>query len=416
MKNYLKKLVPIILAIVVGFSSCKSKNAMMADENDKQKIEEITNMTIARRNNSFAINFLKSVGEYDENLIFSPFSISSALAMTFAGAAGQTESQMAQTLYYPLDQKRFHLEYSQYLEMLEDIAANGIDLNVANNLWGQKGFHFRKRFFQTLEKFYKARLNLVDFRDGDLEAIRQEINSWVEKTTLEKIKNLIPPRVLVSDTRLVLVNAIHFYGPWQVAFNKELTTPRTFFGIDHRPASTDYMFRHDELKYMENEALQAIEIPYANSGYSMVVMLPKPGIDVASFEKDFSEKKYSEIVGALSTTKVEVFLPKFRAEYEAELKNLLSRMGMPLAFSNDADFTRMSRRDDLKIDRVIHKALIDVAEEGTEAAAATAVIIVRKTAAVDEQKIVFDANRPFLYLIKENKENSILFMGRQVKF
>jgi len=402
--------------VVVGFSSCRAKKAGKVETIDEQRIEDIADMTIAQRNNSFAIDFLKSVGEYDENLIFSPFSISSALAMTFAGAAGETEKQMAQTLYYSLDQERFHLDYSKYIEMIKGSAGERIDLNIANNLWGQQGFHFRREFFQTLERFYNARLNEVDFQYGDLEAIRQEINSWVEKRTRENIKNLIPPRVLVPDTRLVLVNAIHFYGPWQVAFDKEKTSQRTFFNFDNTRAKTDFMYRHDEVKYMENQTLQAIEIPYANGGYSMVIMLPKDGIDIVSFEKTLSEEKYSEIVGALAPTKVEVFLPKFRAEYEAELKVLLSQMGMPLAFSNDANFTRMSQEDDLKIDRVIHKAIIDVAEEGTEAAAATAVIIVRKTAAVDEQKIVFDANRPFLYVIKENNENSIIFMGRQVRF
>ncbi len=416
MKKYLKPFTIILIALMVTSNGCKSKKANNKQVYDEQRIKETKEMTISQRNNSFAFDFLKAVGGHDHNLIFSPFSISSALAMTYAGAAGETEKQMGQTLYFLPDQDKFHLEYSKYLEMLKDISGDAIELNIANNLWGQKGFHFRKEFLHTLQTLYGANLSLVDFEGGDLEEIRKEINSWVEKTTKEKIKNLIAPRVLIPDTRLVLVNAIHFYGPWQVAFEKEQTRPRTFFNLDNTRATANFMYRPGEIKYMENETLQAIELHYQNEGYSMVVMLPKEGIDIVSFEKNLSENQYSEIISSLNSTKVEVFLPKFRVEYEAELKSLLGQMGMPLAFSNDANFTRMSKQDDLKIDRVIHKAIVDVAEKGTEAAAATAVIIVRKAATIDEPKIVFDANRPFLYLIKENNENSIIFMGRQVKF
>jgi serpin B len=417
MKNFNFRIIAAtILAFSMVFASCKSKKANKADIIDEQKIEEIMEMTIAQRNNNFALDFLRAIGSYDENIVVSPFSISSALAMTYAGAGGDTEKQMAQTFYFAPNQEGFHLEYGKYLEMLRSLAGSKIELNIANNLWGQQGFHFRKEFFQLLDKYYQARLVEVDFQGGDLEAIRQDINSWVEKMTKENIRNLIPPRALVPDTRLVLVNAIHFYGPWQVAFDEKKTQQRTFFNIDNTRAVTNFMYRNDELNYMENETLQALEIPYSDGTYSMVIMLPKEGIDMLGFEKQLSEKVYSDIISSLSKAKVEVFLPKFKVEYKSNLETLLGQMGMPLAFSNDADFTKMSEHDDLKIDQIIHQAMIDVSEAGTEAAAATAVVIVRKTSMVDEQKIVFDANRPYLYFIKENNENSIVFMGRQVKF
>ncbi len=407
-----------IAALLMVSFSCNRKSKSLVTTASGKNIEEIMEMPVPLRNNLFAFDLLKAIPEYKENFIISPFSISSALAMTYAGAAGATQEEMVRTLYFDPDQDRFHPDYSGYMMRLRELAGDKVQLNIANNLWAQQGYQFRQQYFDLLELNYGTTLNEVDFYRGDREQIRLDINQWVYEETREKISDLIAQGVLTEDTRLVLVNAIHFYGPWMVEFDKNMTRQDYFHNISGERQLTDFMFRTDKFQYFSGEQMQALELPYAGGDFSMLIVLPNEEISLPDLEQSLSAEDFMAMMTGMEEKEADVIIPKFKAETKTDLEDLLAQMGMPLAFTNKADFSGMTGEQDLKIDKVIHKAMIEVGEEGTEAAAATAVVIVRKTAIMpgEETKILFKADRPFLYFIKDNHYNSILFMGRQLKF
>jgi len=419
MKNLINKFVFFGLTGFMIFAlSCNRKSKNIVKTASGYNLEEIMELPVPLRNNLFAFDLLKALPDYQNNLIISPFSISSALAMTYAGAAGETKNEMVRTLYFDPDQERFHPEYSLFITRLREMAGDKVQLNIANNLWAQKGYHFRQDFFDLLELNYGTTINEVDFYRGNREQIRLDINQWVYDETREKISDLIVQGVLTQDTRLVLVNAIHFFGPWMVEFDSQLTRQDYFNNINGDRLLVDFMFRDGKIPYFANEQMQVLEIPYSGESFSMLILLPNEETSLPEIEKNLTAEDFLLAIDGLQEKEVEAIIPKFRAETKTDLEDLLAAMGMPLAFSNRADFSGMTGYEDLKIDKVIHKAMIDVAEEGTEAAAATAVVIVRKTAIMpdQEQKIIFKADRPFLYVIKDNRYNNILFMGRQLKF
>lgn len=407
----------LIPALVFSFA-CNRKGQGLVNTNSGKTLEEVMEIPLPQRNNLFAFDLLKAIPEYKENFIISPFSISSALAMTYAGAAGETSDQMSRTLYFDPSQEQFHPEYSLYMTRLREMAGDKVQLNIANNLWAQQDYHFLPGFFELLERNYGTSLNQVDFYRGDREQIRLDINQWVFDETREKISDLILPGILTEDTRLVLVNAIHFFGPWKVEFDPMMTRQDYFTTMAGERLLTDFMFRSDKMNHFAGKNMQALELPYEGDNFSMVIILPNEGISLPELENELTAEDFLLLIAEMEEKDVDAIIPKFKAETKTDLEEVLALMGMPLAFSNKADFSGMTGEKDLKIDKVIHKAMIEVAEEGTEAAAATAVVIIRKTAIDPNQprRIQFKADRPFLYAIKDNRFNSILFMGRQVSF
>ena len=419
MKKFSTCLIMAGLGISLIFlGSCNNKKKSLVNTASGKNLEEVMELPLPQRNNLFAFDLLKAIPEYGENFIISPFSISSALAMTYAGAEGDTRNEMMRTLYFDPQQERFHSDFSTYMVRLREQAGDNVQLNIANNLWAQEGYHFLPDYFDLLERHYGTTLNQVDFYRGDREQIRKEINQWVFEETREKISDLIAPGILTEDTRLVLANAIHFFGPWAVEFDKDLTRQDYFINILGEQQLADFMFRTDTMSYFANVKMEVLEIPYDGGNFSMVILLPRPGISLPELEDSLSAQDFIDAITAMQEKEVDMIIPKFKTETKTDLEDLLALMGMPLAFSNKADFRGMTGKTDLKIDKVIHKAMIEVAEEGTEAAAATAVVIIRKTAIMpdEEPRLQFKADRPFLYLIKDNRFNSILFMGRQLKF
>lgn len=407
-------LLAITLLSALVFYSCSRRAQKSMEQTPQSGVSAVLEKNLAERNNHFAFDLLHQLPLEDKNAVFSPFSISAALAMTYAGARELTAQQMVNTLYFDPDQEAFHQDYQQYLELLNKMAEEDVQLNAANSLWAQKNHHFLPEFFATLETRYKANVQQVNYA-GDREAIRHQINQWVYEQTRKKIEDLIPPMVLTPDTRMVLVNAIHFYGPWLKEFDKEQTRPLPFHAISGEKISTDFMFREDTFSYYEDDELQAIALPYSGEDFSMVIMLPSIEKGLQTFEQSLTAEKFSGIINQMEQKKAEAYIPRFEATTKIKLEEVLSAMGMPGAFSNKADFSGMTGEKDLKIDQVIHQAVIEVQEEGTEAAAATAVVMIVKTAiGMDDEKIVFRADRPFLFAIKDNTYNSILFMGRVV--
>ncbi len=365
-------------------------------------------------NNKFAFNLYHQVqgGTTGSNLFFSPFSISTAVAMVYAGARTETALQISQTLNFQQGEK-FHIDYSQLLKELVEGAENKIKLNIANGLWAQKDYKFLDSYFDFVKSNYRSELKNVDFTDNtERENTRKEINVWVEQKTNDKIKDLLSQGDLNSMTRLVLVNAIYFYGNWEEPFNKQRTEPKDFTLLNGNKINIPFMTQRSNYKYYEDAKIQAIEIPYKDNKASMVIFLPKKNKWITEFENSFDYKYYQDIINALQSHEVRLSVPKFQTTCKISLGTILSQMGMPLAFSSNADFSGMTGKKDLFISEVIHQAFIDVDEKGTEAAAATAVVMKMTSIRMPDEPKIFNADHPFVFLIKDNTTGSILFMGK----
>ncbi len=366
---------------------------------------------IAQGNNQFALDLLKEIPYESANMVISPFSISTALAMTYVGARNETLREMAEVMHFDTDQVLFHANFGAYLNALDYSRNDDVQLNIANSIWAQQDYNFLQSFFDIVEDIYDSKTFQVDFR-ANREVVRKEINDWVYDETREKIEDLIAPGVLTDDTRMVLVNAIHFLGPWLKEFDPEQTRENHFYLQGREFVMADFMHSTDTLPYFEDEGMQLLEIPYSENNFSMVILLPKESLQMEAIEKSLSSDDFENMLNSLESTEIDVFIPKFEAETKLDLEEVLIGMGMAQPFNRYADFSGMTGDLDLKIDKVIHQAMIEVAEEGTEAAAATAVVIIRKTSIDPDPRKAFIANKPFLFFIKENQHNSILFAGR----
>ena len=366
---------------------------------------------VVRGNNQFAFDLYARLRDQPGNIFLSPYSISTALAMTYAGARGETAEQMAGTLHFTASPERLH---GAFRALVGQINGRGEDrpytLAVANALWGQEGDPFRPEFLRLLAEDYGAGLRRVDFRSG--EQARRVINEWAEGQTGGKIKDLLQPPHPTPDTSLVLTNAIYFKGDWAGPFPKGATKDEIFTVTEDKRIPVPMMRRVGRLGYLDGGGFQALALPYAGDALSMVVLLPKETGGLAEFERSLTAEALSDWLAKLRPHRVDVALPKFKVEAGFELQKALSAMGMPVAFSGDADFSGINGRRDLFISAVIHKAFVDVNEEGTEAAAATAVLMPRSAAARPEPLMTFRADHPFVFLIRDKPTGSILFLGR----
>jgi serpin B len=372
---------------------------------------------VIEANNKFAFNLFHQVqGGTLGNQFYSPFSISTALAMVYAGARNETALQMSQTLNFPLNDK-FHSDYKHLLGRLHDGTDGKIKLNIANGLWAQKDFKFLDTYFDLVKSNYASELKNVDFKDNtERETTRNDINTWVEKNTNNKIRNILSQGDLNTLTRLVLVNAIYFYGDWAKPFEKELTKTKDFTLIDGTKDTVPFMKQGGRYNYFEDSKIQAIEIPYKDNKASMVIFLPNTTDGIAELGKSLDYKYYQEVIESLQTTDVSLSLPKFKMDFRFELGGTLSQMGMPLAFSQTgADFSGMTGSRDLFISKVIHQAFVNVDEKGTEAAAATVVTMSLMSAPQHIEPKIFKADHPFIFLIRDDTTGSILFMGTIMK-
>lgn len=366
--------------------------------------------SICRGNTAFAVALYQKVGATPGNVFFSPLSLSTALAMTYAGARGDTALQMARVLHFPQDQTGLH---EAFAALTRDFNAPSPDyeLSVANALWGQKDFLFIDPFLATLKTHYGAGLNLVDFVMAT-ENARTTINGWVETRTRDKIKDLLAPGILTPETRLVLTNAVYFKGLWASQFDKQHTRDEPFYLNADKSEPTPLMNIRHTFGYLEEDQFQALEMPYKGKTLSMVILLPKAVDGLATLEHSLTPEKLLDWITAIREQEVIVTLPRFKMTSQFRLEEVLSDMGMPLAFSARADFSGMTGRPDLFISAVVHKAFVDVNEEGTEAAAATAVVMSKTSVAAPSRPPVFRADHPFLFLIRDRRSNSVLFMGR----
>jgi len=369
---------------------------------------------IINSNNQFAFDLylkLKDVPEYNESNIFSsPYSISTALAMTYEGARGQTAEEMQSVFHFPEDDSIRRSSFAKIYNLLNK-KDKKYELHTANALWAQKDYKFLEDYMNTIQRYYAGKVTNLDFVN-DTENSRITINKWVEEQTNNKIKDLIPQGVLDALTRLVLTNAIYFKSMWVKQFDKEDTIEDDFKVNPEKTVKVPMMrLTGEEAKfnYAETEELQILEMLYEGEELSMLILLPKVN-DLNSLEDSFSLEKLYELRNSLGVQKVDIYIPKFKFETKYFMVKTLEEMGMPTAFSMDADFSGMDGATDLFIANVIHQAFVEVNEEGTEAAAATGVVMELKAA----MPTVFRADHPFIFMIQERETGNILLLGRVV--
>jgi serpin B len=397
----------VIKTGIIGAVLCVAVSCMAIEPNQPKALSS----SVVEGNNKFALELYQKLQSQQGNLFLSPYSISTALAMTYAGAKGRTAEEMAKTLNFPVDEQ-FHKTFGEIIKQLNAEGRKGaFELVVANALWGQKGLKFLPDYLGLVKADYDGNLEQVDFQTQTEEA-RKTINAWVENKTKNKIKELIKPGTLGPLTRLVLTNAIYFKGKWAHQFKPQSTQDAPFTFQNDEKVTIPMMNQKEHFGYAETEQIQILEMPYVSDDLSMVVLLPRKTDGIRELEKQLNADNLATWLGNIRKREVLVYFPRFKLTSEFGLADVLKEMGMPDAFSGNADFSGMTGNRDLFISAVIHKAYVDVNEEGTEAAAATGVMM--KATSVEAPPPVFRADHPFIFLIRDNHTGSILFMGRTV--
>ncbi|WP_254762985.1 serpin family protein [Natrinema marinum] len=386
-----------------------------------------------RGNVAFSLDLLAELRSQrpGENLFYSPYSVSVALAMTYAGARGETATEMADALRYELEGDDLHAAFraleAEFRRRNED--GDAVDdpagetstdssddgpafrLASANSAWLEQRYPFDGDYLELLAAYYEAGERLVDF-DGNPEEARREINAWVADRTNDRIEDLLPEGSIDSATRLVLTNAISFRAAWKREFDPSDTEPAPFTGLDGSETEVELMHQTGRFPYAEVDGHQLVELPYANDDTSMVVLLPAEG-EFEAFEAALTVDRLATMLEAAGETRVDLALPKFGIESKFSLVETMQGLGMERAFTGAADFSGMVEGDqsNLAVDDIVHQSFVEVDEEGTEAAAATAVIVV-ETAATDPVEVTVD--RPFLFYVRDRPTETPLFVGRVV--
>ena len=373
---------------------------------------DIDLQSLVRGNTAFALDMYQNVRLNEGNIFFSPYSISTAFAMTYAGAQCETQKQMAGVFRFSLDPNLLHPAFSELQAHFQKLQENSpFRLNIANALWIQKEYELLKAFVELNQKYYRANLYNLDF-NKDPEGSRLKINDWVEDETKNKIRDLRPGGAIKTFTRLVLTNTIYFKAEWQNTFNAHNTKDQDFWITSEEKIKVQMMSQKDRFGYRENETFQILEMPYIRRDLSMIVILPKKKDGLPDLESNLTPKTLDEWISNLNRQQVNVLFPKFTTTQNLDLKKILRALGMVDAFTENADFSGMEPKKELYITDALHKAFIDVDEVGTEAAAATAVSVGVTSMPPPEVVPEFRADHPFFYLIQGNQTRSILFVGR----
>ncbi len=376
--------------------------------------------SFAEDNNDFALAMYGQLRRRPGNLFFSPFSIRTALGMTLAGAGGNTAAQMREALRASSSDEALHVAFAEMIQRLNATGGGTYEMAVANSLWVQGGAPLQPGFLDLIARHYGGAMNLVDFHRA-AEAARVAINQWVEDKTRQKIRDVIPSEGLNADTRLVLVNAVYFKGMWTLQFRRAATCDEPFHLEDGGTVQVPLMHQHAEVRYLQAAGYQAVELVYRGGDLSMLVLLPDRKDGLGDLETRLSVHMLHDCAEKMVEREVKVFLPRFRLTWETSLGDQLLALGMPLAFiRSQADFSGINglepaHEDSLFLSAVFHKAFVEVNEEGTEAAAATAVGMTGSFPLRPGKPPpipVFRADHPFLFAIRVRKSGAILFLGR----
>ena len=372
---------------------------------------------LVKGNNEFAFDFYKQIASSSEkNLFFSPYSISFALAMTYEGAEGETAKEMRKVMSFPDTKKELRNGFSGLLKRnLTDTDKSKYFFKSANSLWASASIEFKKDYFDRIKEYYAAPVEKVKFkRNKQRYKALEQINNWTEKETEGKIKDLLKKDDLTFETILVLVNAVYFKAEWKKQFKKRATMEDVFYSYSGKE-KIDFMNLSSRMRFYKDKLHIALEIPYYQNKASMFILLPNEENSFNALQKMLDYKYFKKIKDNAKYTQVQLTLPKFKIENRMYLGKELQKAGMKLAFTKSADFTGMTDESDVSIDKVIHQSFINTDESGTEAAAATAVIIKRETSVPPNQVVKFNVNKPFMFFITDNATGSILFAGQYMK-
>lgn len=376
--------------------------------------------SFAEADHEFGLALYARLRQKPGNLFFSPFSIRTAFGMAYAGARGQTATQMSRALHFGSSAQALHETLGRIIRRLNAPAADTYELAVANSLWAQEGAPLQKEFLDLVTRHYGSSIHPVDFLHS-AEAARQAINRWVEDRTKQRIRDLIPPRGVDQGTRLVLANAVYFKGLWELQFPKAATRDEPFYLEDGRSVQTPLMHQLKEVRYARGDGFQAVDLGYRGGDLSMLVLLPDKKDGLGDLETKLSARLLDTCISNMAVREVKVFLPRFTLTWDALMTTPLRELGMPLAFTpGQADFSGINgvappQENALYISAVFHKAFIEVNEKGTEAAAATAITMAPTAAMVPSKPPaipIFRADHPFLFAIRDHKSGAILFLGR----
>ncbi|MHC4931075.1 MAG: serpin family protein [Planctomycetota bacterium] len=359
----------------------------------------------AQAANRFALGLYAHLAKKPGNLAFSPYSVSSALAMTYAGARGKTAEEMAQVLCFS-GQERTHRGFEVIRRQL---TGDKVELALANRLWAQAGDPFLPAYLDLVEKHYEAGMQPLQFGD-DTETARRTINRWVEQQTSERIRDLIQPGVLTPATALVLTNALYFKGRWAKAFPENATRDAPFHLSPRDKVSVPTMYRHGRIRFAKWPGLQLAELAYEGGRYTIVVLVPEAVDGLPELEERLDPQLLRRWLQSLTAGGAKLYLPRFKITKAFRFAETLQAMGVREAFTARADFSGMNGRGGIFISAVEHKAFVAVDENGTEAAAATAVVM--KRGGGPRVDAVIRADRPFLFLIRDRQTECILFLGR----
>jgi serpin B len=419
MKTFTYKIFSIAILFSTILAACSPSIDLNVAKSNKSRE---TNPTVGQSdvanlvdgNNAFALDLYKSLRAENGNLILSPYSISLALAMTYVGARGETESQMAQTLHFPA-QNQLHPAFNTLDQALGKVPASlnkdqkPMQLNIANAIWSEQTYQFQQDFLDTIALNYGAGMHLADFIH-QAEPSRKAINNWVSDQTKDKINDLLPEGTVGADTRMVLVNAIYFKADWLTQFDANSTRNAPFNLIDGTQVTVEMMYKGLQVPYLQGNGYQAVELLYAGDTAAMDIIVPDAG-NFEAFESSFNKETLDSILKGMQPNSVALGLPKFQFTKDFGLSDTLKNMGVTNAFNADlADFSGMTGKKDLYIGNVIHKAFVAVDEKGTEAAAATAVVM--EVASAVRHDVSLQVDRPFIFMIRDKANGQILFMGR----
>ena len=407
-------LVSMVLSACGAMPSANvAKSSVARELNPNVPQDDLT--TLVNGNNAFALNLYQALHSQAGNLVFSPYSISLALAMTYAGARNVTESQMAQAMQFTLSQDKLHPAFNSLDLALANESksqnnnAQPMQLNIANSIWTEQMYPFQQAYLDLIAKNYGAAIQLADFVKN-FDPVRQQINAWVSNQTKNKINNLLSPGSVDSNTRMVLVNAIYFKADWDAPFDPNNTNDAPFTLLDGSQSQVKMMSNSElVLNYVQGDGYQAVELPYSGNTAAMDIIMPDND-NFQKFETTIDAQTLNHIFNSMQSQPIALGLPKFTFSTNFSLSDQLKSLGMTDAFSDQADFSGMTGNRDLFISDVIHKAFVAVDEKGTEAAAATAPIMAGMSSPM--QKVLLVIDHPFIFIIRDLKSGQILFMGR----
>ncbi|KGK98234.1 serpin [Methanococcoides methylutens] len=405
-----KQTILAILLLTLSLTCIGCVENTQADPDTTINAQSVEEYDLAAANNDFAFDLYSELQDGgDENLLISPYSIFTAMAICYDGSAGNTQEEMANVFYYPMDRSVLRLSAKDYIHTINN-DPDEYELTTANALWLRKGVQLKPEYESAVENYYSGKIEELDFANDPKGSI-DTINKWIEEKTNNKIKDVLNSDAIDGSKAMVITNAIYFNGKWINEFPEENTKKEYFHPSEGQQSSVDMMSTSGFYNYGESSKAHIIELPYKGDDLSMYVVLPE-NADIGSFESSFTLNEYNSLKMNMNTDhEVNLWLPKFKFESTTQLSDTLAGMGMTDAFSN-ANFSGINEEADLTISRVIHKAVIDVQEKGTEAATATAVVA--EDGLSYNQPVIkeFRADHPFMFFIEDKRTGCILFMGK----